>query len=180
MKKRANKKAHKRTIGGQTEGKQRATNKNDKNEKNDKKKRINKKENSKKEKTFQDVFNENNFSDKLIYSLNDFIRMRKTIKRPMTTRALELLLNELNKLTNLEEEKVAIINQSIVNSWQTVYPLKNQEEKLKFNKIKSSKEKEEQIEFSADILTNEEYGRLLNGKLPREELKQIVLERTGG
>lgn len=36
MKKRANKKAHKRTFGGQTEGKQRATNKNDKNDKNDK------------------------------------------------------------------------------------------------------------------------------------------------
>lgn len=36
MKKRANKKAHKKTFGGQTEGKQRATNKNDKNDKNEK------------------------------------------------------------------------------------------------------------------------------------------------
>jgi DnaD/phage-associated family protein len=36
MKKRANKMASKKTIGGQTKGKQRATNKNDNNEKNEK------------------------------------------------------------------------------------------------------------------------------------------------
>lgn len=51
--------------------------------------------------------------------------MRKTIKKPMTTKALELLLRNLERLTNLEEEKIAILNQSIEHGWQTVYPLKN-------------------------------------------------------
>ena len=50
--------------------------------------------------------------------------MRKTIKKPMTTKALELLIRNLEKLTNLEEEKIAILNQSIEHGWQTVYPLK--------------------------------------------------------
>ena len=57
-------------------------------------------------------------------TLRDFIDMRKSIKKPMTTKALELLINNLNKLSNNDEEKIAILNQSIERSWQTVYPLK--------------------------------------------------------
>lgn len=85
---------------------------------------IKKKEKNKKRKTFDDVFAENHFSDELKNTIKDFIDMRKTIKKPMTTKALELLIRNLEKLTNLEEEKIAILNQSIEHSWQAVYPLK--------------------------------------------------------
>ena len=78
----------------------------------------------KKKKSFEDVFTENAFSTELENTLKDFIDMRKTIKKPMTTKALELLIRNLEKLTNLEEEKIAILNQSIEHGWQTVYPLK--------------------------------------------------------
>lgn len=94
------------------------TNKNVKNIKNERS-NINKKQ-----KSFEDVFNENHFSDELEKTLRDFIDMRKAIKKPMTSRALELLIKSLDKLTNLEDEKIAILNQSIEHSWQTVYPLK--------------------------------------------------------
>ena len=94
------------------------TNKNVKNIKNERN-NINKKQ-----KSFEDVFNENHFSDELEKALRDFIDMRKAIKKPMTSRALELLIKSLNKLTNLENEKIAVLNQSIEHSWQTVYPLK--------------------------------------------------------
>lgn len=80
---------------------------------------------NKKRKTFDDVFTENHFSKELETTIRDFIDMRKTIKKPMTSKALELLIKNLEKLTNLEEEKIAILNQSIEHSWQTVYPLKN-------------------------------------------------------
>ena len=86
-----------------------------------------KKEKSKKRKSFDEVLAENNFSEELQSTIRDFIDMRKTIKKPMTTKALELLLRNLEKLTNLEEEKIAILNQSIEHGWQTVYPLKNKE-----------------------------------------------------
>ncbi len=86
---------------------------------------INKKEKNKKRKTFEDVLAENNLSEELKNTIRDFIDMRKTIKKPMTSKALELLLRNLEKLTNLEEEKIAILNQSIEHGWQTVYPLKN-------------------------------------------------------
>lgn len=92
---------------------------------------YNKKEKNKKRKTFEDVFYENNFSKALENTLKDFIDMRKAIKKPMTTKALELLIRNLKKLTNLEEEKIAILNQSIEHGWQTVYPLKQIEKNKK-------------------------------------------------
>ena len=90
----------------------------------DKEDDISKKEKNKKRKTFEEVLDENNFSEELKNTIRDFIDMRKTIKKPMTSKALELLLRNLEKLTNLEEEKIAILNQSIEHGWQTVYPLK--------------------------------------------------------
>lgn len=102
--------------------------------------RINKKEKNKKRKTFDDVFAENNFSEKLENAIKDFIDMRKTIKKPMTTKALELLLKNLEKLTNLEDEKIEILNQSIVHGWQTVYPLKQSNVNATENIAKEYKE----------------------------------------
>ena len=84
-----------------------------------------KKEKNKKRKTFDDILAENHFTKELEDTIRDFIDMRKTIKKPMTSKALELLLRNLEKLTNLEEEKIAILNQSIEHGCQTVYPLKN-------------------------------------------------------
>ena len=117
------------------------TNKNVKNNKNIKKK-----------KTFQDVFDEHQFSKKLENTLKDFIDMRKAIKKPMTTRALELLIRSLNKLTNLEAEQIAILNQSIEHSWQTVYPLKS-EQSSTTNKTKA-------INFDQRNYSNTDFSKI--------------------
>ena len=50
--------------------------------------------------------------------------MRTKIRKPLTKRAEELIINELNKLATDEKTQVAILNQSIMNSWQGVFPLK--------------------------------------------------------
>lgn len=144
----------------------------------DNKEKINKKE---KRKTYDDVFSEFSFSEELIKALKDFIDMRKTIKKPMTTRALELLIKNLEKLTNLEDEKIAILNQSIEHCWQTVYPLKDEEERKKYAKIKQEmkQEKLNEVSFDTSILTKEEYNKLLRKEMSKEELKQIAKERTG-
>jgi len=63
----------------------------------------------------------------------DFKEMRKKKNKPMTERAEELIINELNKLTNNEGEQIAILNQSIMNSWQGVFPLKNKVTPIKCN-----------------------------------------------
>jgi hypothetical protein len=62
-------------------------------------------------------------------AVDDFKDFRKKIKKPMTDRAVELLLKELDKLASDDETKIAIINQSIVNSWQGVFPLKQEQNK---------------------------------------------------
>ncbi len=65
-------------------------------------------------------------NEKLKNTLYDFIKMRKAIKAVLTTRALELTLKDLDKLAHTEDEKVKILEQSIVNSWRGVFPLKKE------------------------------------------------------
>lgn len=60
----------------------------------------------------------------LISALKDFLKMRKSIKKPMTDRAMTLLLNKLDKLGSNDNEKMEILNQSIFNSWQGIFELK--------------------------------------------------------
>jgi hypothetical protein len=63
---------------------------------------------------------------KLSKTFTDFLEMRKKIKKPMTERAKELLLKKLGGLAETEDAKVAILEQSIVNGWQDIYPLKQE------------------------------------------------------
>lgn len=52
----------------------------------------------------------------------DFEAMRKQVKRPMSERAKKLIVSKLQKLG--EDKANEILEQSIVNCWQDVYPLK--------------------------------------------------------
>jgi hypothetical protein len=60
-------------------------------------------------------------------TLKEFLKMRKTIKKPMTDRAMNLLINKLDKLGSNDYEKIGILNQSIFNSWQGIFELKNKD-----------------------------------------------------
>ena len=60
----------------------------------------------------------------------EFIKMRKLIKSPMTDRALTTLIDKVNTLepSSIERQKKLLEN-SIVNNWKSVYPLKDNESK---------------------------------------------------
>ena len=64
-------------------------------------------------------------SDVLRVTIRDFIRMRSTIKKPLTDRALKTLLKKLDNLSNNDNEKITILENSIENCWLSVYELKN-------------------------------------------------------
>lgn len=64
--------------------------------------------------------------DDLNSAIIAFIDYRKKIKKPMTERAIELLISELNKLSSDIVTQIEILNQSILNGWQGVFPLKQQ------------------------------------------------------
>lgn len=73
----------------------------------------------------QSIENANNIVCEIDKVLLDFYTMRKQIKKPMTQRAKELLLMKLEKLAKDDDDKkIAILNQSILNSRMDVYEIK--------------------------------------------------------
>ena len=57
----------------------------------------------------------------------DYVAMRKQIKKPMTDRAVDLAIKKLDELSCGDNDlAVKIINQSIMNSWQGLFPLKEE------------------------------------------------------
>lgn len=58
-------------------------------------------------------------------AVTDFVEYRKKIKKPMTEKALELMIEKLNDMTSDPDERIQILNQSIINGWQGVFPLKD-------------------------------------------------------
>ena len=105
--------------------------------------KTNKKE--KKETEFDSVINENFADEELRQTIYEFIKMRKAIKKPLTTRGLELMINKLKKITSNTNEQIQILNNSIMNNWLGIFPLK-EEEKPK-----------EKVEYVINEMTEEEY-----------------------
>lgn len=62
-------------------------------------------------------------SPELSEALKAFEEHRKKLRKPMTDYAKKLLLGKLEKLGKTDAEKVAVLNQSIENGWQGVFPL---------------------------------------------------------
>lgn len=63
----------------------------------------------------------------------DYMEMRKRIKKPMTERAIELAMKRLEELATVpfsdsidNDLAIQILNQSVMNSWQGLFPLKEQ------------------------------------------------------
>ena len=64
-------------------------------------------------------------SPKLKETFLEFIKMRKTIKAPMTAKALDLAIKKAEKLGEGDPDKMkAVIEQSIMNSWKGLFALK--------------------------------------------------------
>lgn len=55
----------------------------------------------------------------------DYVTMRKSIKKPMTDKAIALAKSSLKKLSGGDKATmIAILNQSVMYSWQGLFPLK--------------------------------------------------------
>ena len=86
------------------------------------------KEEKEKRETYVSILDSYTSNETLKSSLNDFIEMRKKMKG-FTTRAFKLALNKLDELSNDDEEKIKIVNQSVMNSWKSFYELKEETNK---------------------------------------------------
>ncbi len=90
--------------------------------------------------------------------------MRKTIKKPLTERALELTIKRLKKIASSEEEMQAILDKSILKSWAGVFPLTEQD------KVELNLEKQQVVEqYKEVMMTEEEYYKKMKGNTEKYE-----------
>lgn len=59
-------------------------------------------------------------------ALGQFLTMRKDIKKPMSGKSMKMLTTKLDNLASSDAEKIAMLEESVINGWQSVWPLKNQ------------------------------------------------------
>lgn len=86
----------------------------------------------KKERTassYESILSESGLDETVIPVVWDFIKMRKLIKAPMTDKALSLMISKLKTLNNDPEAQIAILNQSIENSWKGIFPVEHEKRK---------------------------------------------------
>lgn len=73
--------------------------------------------------------------EKLNQAFLDFMKMRKSIKKPMTDRAITRAMNSLQNLSGGDNDlAIRILEQSIFHCWQDVYELKEDNSKQSFGK----------------------------------------------
>ena len=78
-----------------------------------------------------DLLTRSGLSLEILPAVSDYVEMRKKIKAPLTDRAVDLMLTNLAIMSKDPEEQIQILNQSIMNSWKGLFPLKHQEQKTK-------------------------------------------------
>lgn len=59
-----------------------------------------------------------------LQSWNDFVEMRKRIRAPLTDRGKTLAITTLSKLVEQGNDAQAVIEQSVMNSWRGLFPLR--------------------------------------------------------
>lgn len=110
------------------------------------KEEIRKDKNIKKEKKkteFDELIEVYTNDNDLKNTIYEFIKMRKAIRSPMTSNALKLMLNKLDKLSypNIDSQtKIDILNQSIMNSWKGIFQIKEDKKTNKSNFMDGMKE----------------------------------------
>ena len=90
------------------------------------KKEINKEKKLTDAQEIQKIIDDNfKYNNELYEAYNEFNKMRSKNKKVSNTPyANKKIINELNKMTDDDEEKIAIINQSIINGWGGIFPVK--------------------------------------------------------
>ncbi len=89
------------------------------------KKLKDKKEKDKKEKPdFLDLVKNETKDEKIIEAAMGWIEMRIAKSRPPTENAIHLAFQKLEKISKSKEETIAIFNESTLNGWTGLFPLK--------------------------------------------------------
>lgn len=104
------------------------------------KKEINKEKKLTDAQEIQKIIDDNfKYNNELYEAYNEFNKMRSKNKKVSNTPyANKKIINELNKMTDDDEEKIAIINQSIINGWGGIFPVKKNNYNNNYNNNRPS------------------------------------------
>ena len=129
-------------------------NKNVKNDKNVKNKRIKPIEISEIE--IESLVKNYTTNIELQKAIKDFISHRQNIKKALTTKTLTLTLKKLSMMEKSEELRIEILNESIMNSWQGIFPLKtnNQVQNNKPAQVGNFEQRAYDNKFYDDLYVN--------------------------
>lgn len=111
------------------------------------------KERKKKADSYDDILSDIDDSElKELYF--EYIKMRKLIKKPMTDRALKMLVSKVNALepTSIDRQKKLLEN-AISSNWLSVYPLKD-DNKQSYNQNKKPVPASSDYDFELDNFWN--------------------------
>lgn len=93
-------------------------------------------------------------------ALEDFRVMRERIRKPLTGRALELILRDLETLAPGDKAgQVEIVNQSVKNSWQGIFPLKGPVRLSFSGKMDGNSLTERNAAIAAEVLASRQQWR---------------------
>lgn len=80
-----------------------------------------------KPKTYNQIIEEFTDNETLRTILIEYIKMRSLNKKKLTDKALNLLLKKLNSISADDNQKILIVEKSIINTWADFYPLKDED-----------------------------------------------------
>ena len=80
------------------------------------------------QKSFSDIIEAATEDLDLQEALKQFVEFRKSIRKPLTEHALDLLIKKLFEIGSTDAERIEILNQSIINGWQGVFALDRRKE----------------------------------------------------
>lgn len=137
------------------------------------------KKESKKDSNYDSIINELVTDEDIKEALYEFIKMRKLIKKPMTDRALRQLINKLFTLSTNKEEQLQILDNSIINNWSSLYPLKKENNNNGYKRTEIVPEwfKQENSIIPPDDSELAEFEALTDESEPFEIRKQALQEK---
>lgn len=115
--------------------------------------------------------------DPIVYSdvpeldeaIHEFIKFRKGMKKPMSDRAVTLMMNKLETLSHDKYEQVQILNQSIMQGWTGVYELKGENKQYSHSPRVSNNRVADQLDESYKMMAEWAQERAEKGGCTDEE-----------
>lgn len=104
---------------------------------------------SKARSAFEDKIDGFTTNSELREALKDYVNHRKQIKKALSERALDLCLKKLEEFSSDPAEQVKIVNQSIMQGWVGLFPLKQDIQQTQ-SKKKSIKYGFDQRDYTSD------------------------------